>query len=289
MSAPNTLSEADILREIEQSLQPADKTPKVKIGQNEVPVDNPQALQTAIDAALQGNRQEFETLRATVEQLQRGRTVEPEVNNEPPVTRVETPPPARKRAPSNEEWSAEFIKDPQRVLDESFGRMLGVDALGSEAIRNILMGVGTGLQKQEAIANVLVQKQQELDTKITESLAVREAQAFIDSTPDYEINEGNKKVMQTYLEEYGLPATQKNLKLVYNQAKLDGKIAAPEQTQHQQFEQQTQAPLRRGVPRVGSQASTPVDEQYMLSRANELPIEEHGALIERLRSGQFSR
>lgn len=288
MSATNTLTEADILREIEQSLEPS-KAPKVKIGQNEVPLDNPQALQTAIDAALQNNRSEFESLRSTVEQLQKGRTIEPDVTEKPPVvTAPPTTPRTPKRPPTNEEWTKEFVQDPQRVLDETIGRLLGVDSLGSEALRGIFNGVGTELQKQQAVSQLLLEQQQKLDTRLTESLAVREAQAFIDTTPEYEISDKNKQVMQSYLEEYQLPATQKNLKLVYNQAKLDGKIAAPAE-QHQQTFQQ--APLlRQGMPRIGNQGAPPsLDEQHLLKRANEMPLEDMANLIDRLKHGQFSR
>lgn len=290
MSTPNILTEADILKEIEQTLanQGTQDKPKVKVGGVEVPVDNPQAIQAALDAELNKNRAEFDTLRATVEELKKSRTVEPVVDDKQTVQPVQTTPaqPKANRPPSNEEWTAAFVKDPQRVLDETIGRLIGVDAPGSEALRNIFNGVGTELQKQQAISQALLQKQQELDTRLTESLAIREAQAFIDSTPEYEINERNKQVMQSYLEEYGLPATQKNLKLVYNQAKLDGKIEG----QQQQQQVQQQPALRQGVPRIGNTAgSIPEDGQYLLQRANEMPLEDMGDLINRLRAGNFSR
>lgn len=292
------LTNEQILAEIERLSAPQDQKPSLKIGDKEYALDNPQALQTALDAEFARNKTEFTTLREKVDQLQNTRVVKPTDDQTPPQSQQtqqtqQSQPRQRRAKVTDKDWTDRFVASPQDALketiDNALSEFLGVDAPGSEALRGIFNGIGTELQKQQLITKALLEKQQQLDEKITNAEAFRDAQAFIDSTPEYEINADNQKVMESYLTEYGLPATQKNLSLVFSKAVADGKIAPAQSQQNQQVTQQQQAPRRQGVPQLGRGGPTSIDEQYIVDQANNMPIDKHAALIERLRQGQFSR
>jgi hypothetical protein len=294
MAAPNVLTEEQILAEVQRTLQQQtqnDGKPRIKVGNQEFDPQNAQAIQDAINNALNANKSEFDTLRQQVQQLTNSRTVDPTVEPPPIPTQVQPIPP--KPAPvdlSDEEWAAQFVKMPRRTLDETIGRMLGVEGSGMKAIIAGFNHLNTELQATKLQNQALLQKAQELDVKISSTEARTEAQQFIDTHEDYEINPQNQAIMEQYLTEYGLAPTARNLGLVFNQAKSDGKLQ-PKQTQQTQQTQQftQQPPLRQGMPRLGGQSDTNMDGNYLLEQANRLSLDDHAALIERLRSGQFQR
>lgn len=293
MAAPNFPTEEQILAEIQAAAlrNQQGNQPRIKVGDQEFDPTNAQALQDAINNRFQQNQAEFERLQAEVRELNNSRVIKPELDNTPPAPiqqqqQIQRPQPPRQL--SDEEWTAEFVKSPRRTLDETIGRMLGIEGLGSEALQRILTGISTELQASQLERKALLAKAQELDTKITQSEAERQAQAFIDKNKDYEINPDNQRVMEQYLKDYGLSATEKNLTLIYNQAKADGKIQVKQQ-EPQQNQQFTPQPGRQGVPRLGGQSQGHQDENYILEQANKLPLDEHFALIERLRNGSYQR
>jgi len=292
MSAPNQLTEEQILAEVQRTLdqnQQSQNKPRIKVGDQEFDPQNAQAIQDAINNALTANKSEYETLKSRVEQLSTNRATPPTDTTQTQQTQVQGTPPPKPRNLTDEEWSQEFVKAPQRMLDESVARMLGVGGSGGQALLNAFTALSTEVQTSRLENKALLAKAQELDQKITSGEARSEAQQFIDSHEDYDINQQNQQIMESYLTEYGLAPTARNLGLVYNQAKSDGKIQG-KQTQTQQFTQQTQQPaLRQGMPRLGGQSGNNMDENFMLERANKLPIEEHFSLIERLRNGTFQR
>lgn len=288
MSAnPNVLTNEEILSEIQRFSQTTpNPEKKLKIGDQEYDANNLQALQTAIDAATSKNQSEFTTLRSEVEQLRNTRIVKPEENTPNP----QTPPtnglkPARKL--TNKEWTDAFVEDPQRVFDESLARMLGVEGSGGEVLRGTLLELHQANQQAQLERNVILKKQQELAETVTTSQARTEAESFLASHPEFVIGNESRQIIESYLTDYGLPATEKNLNLVYTQAIADGKFANPNTQQTQQF---TQQPVQRqGVPRLGGTSSGNVDERYMLEQANKLPTDQHYALLQRLKNGDYQR
>lgn len=285
MSTPHVPTNQDILDEINKVVNPSPKNDnKINIGGQEYDASNVQAIQDAINASLTKNQSEFSTLRSELEQLKTGRTIKPEVDNAPPqVQRPPEPTPRKPRVKTDEEWTQDFVKAPQRVLDEYFAGILGMEGSGAEAFRGILSSVGAELQKQQLAQQALLAKAQELDKKITEQEADREARSFLESTPDFENTAETRKVIEEYLTEYSLSPSEKNLKLVYNMAQNEGKINK-KQAQVQQDQQPT---LRTGVPRLGGQSHSNVDDQYLIDQANKMPLHEHAALIERLKAGNL--
>lgn len=296
MATGNVLTEADILKEIERATSQSqqDNKPKIKVGDQEFSVDNAQGIQDAINNSLSKHNSDYETLRTQVEQLSRGRVIEPELTDKSPVTQTQTqtalPTPKRPRDISDEEWAQSFVKSPRQTLDETIGRMLGIEGSGIQAIQNAFNTLAQKQQTFELANAALLQKAQELDKKIGETQAKSEAQNFIDNNPDFEINAQNRAVMEQYLTEYGLSPSEKNLELVFTKAKIDGKIQAKqEQTpQNQQF-QPTQPQLRQGMPRLGGTSGSNMDDNYVIQNANKLPLDDHLALIQRLRDGNFQR
>lgn len=284
---PNVLTNEEILSEIQRFSQ---STPnpekKLKIGDQEYDANNLQALQAAIDAATSKNQSEFTTLRSEVEQLRNTRVVKPEETTQ----QTQTPPtnglkPARKL--TNKEWTDAFVEDPQRVFDESLARMLGVEGSGGEVLRGTLLELHQANQQAQLERNVILKKQQELAETVTTSQARTEAESFLASHPEFVIGNESRQIIESYLTDYGLPATEKNLNLVYTQAIADGKFANPNTQQTQQFTQQPAQ--RQGVPRLGGTSSGNVDERYMLEQANKLPTDQHYALLQRLKNGDYQR
>lgn len=284
---PNVLTNEEILSEIQRFQQ---NTPnpekKLKIGDQEYDANNLQALQAAIDTATSKNQSEFTTLRSEVEQLRNTRVVKPEETTQ----QTQTPPtnglkPARKL--TNKEWTDAFVEDPQRVFDESLARMLGVEGSGGEVLRGTLLELHQANQQAQLERNVILKKQQELAETVTTSQARTEAESFLASHPEFVIGNESRQIIESYLTDYGLPATEKNLNLVYTQAIADGKFANPNTQQTQQFTQQPTQ--RQGVPRLGGTSSGNIDERYILEQANKLPTDQHYALLQRLKNGDYQR
>ena len=292
MSTPNQLTEEQILAEVQRTLETNTQNqgkPRIKVGDQEFDPQNAQAIQDAINNALSANKNDFDALHRQVQQLTNTRVVKPEETAQPPQT--QTPPQniKRPRSVTDEEWSQEFVKAPQRVIDETLARMLGVEGSGSQAILGAFTTLKSELDEAKVQNAALLVKAQELDLKIGANEARTEAQQFIDTYTDYEINPQNQVIMENYLTSYGLAPTARNLGLVFNQAKAEGVIQPKQTQQSQNFNPQQQQTLRSGMPRLNGQSAPSMDGNYLLEQANNLPIDQHAALIERLRNGTFQR
>ncbi len=307
-SNANVLTNEDIAREMNRiaeshtapNLNQPPPLPTVKIGGQDVAFD-PAAIQDALTRYETGTKTQLSEFKDQLERLQE-RTVD--VNTEQPRTlqqpqpQVVAPPPTPGKRKTAKEWADEFVEDPTSTIAQTLGDLVGAPGQnGAEVIKNALLALHQNQQRLSLENQALLESQKQLDQRISESQAVSSAKGFLDRHPEYEANDDNTKAMRAYLEQYRLNPTEDNLDLVYAKAVADGrvKVKAQEQEQtQQQFNGGFNAPppqqRQSGMPSLrGGQSNFTPDDQFLINQADKMSTQDLGQLIERLKSGSFSR